>query len=66
VQNHLFGNAYRFLDNDEYVAYEEAGGHKDKCPDVVAKGAVWLAEMLLDNNVPTIRKNPEFKRRFGC
>ncbi len=56
VQTHLFGSAYRFLDNDEYVAYEEAGGHRDKCPDVVAKGAVWLAEMLLDNNVPTIRK----------
>ncbi|MDW7728395.1 MAG: C-GCAxxG-C-C family protein [Bacillota bacterium] len=56
VQMHLFGNAYRFLENDEYVAYEEAGGHSDKCPDVVAKGAVWLAEMLLDNDVPTIRK----------
>ena len=57
VQMHLFGNAYHFLDNEEYVAYEEAGGHKDKCPAVVAKSAVWLAEMLLDNNVPTIRKN---------
>ncbi len=56
VQMYLFDNAYRFLDNEEYVSYEEAGGHKDKCPAVVAKSAVWLAEMLLDNNVPTIRK----------
>lgn len=57
VQMHLFGNAYRFLDNLEYIAYEEAGGHKDKCPDVVGRSAVWLAELLLDNNVPAIRRH---------
>ena len=59
VQMYLFGSAYQFLDNEEYIAYEEAGGHKDKCPDVVGRSAVWLAELLLDNNVPTIRRHSQ-------
>lgn len=52
VQNHLFGRAYRFLDGDEYRAYEEAGGHAEKCPAVVGQACVWLAEILLENKVP--------------
>jgi C_GCAxxG_C_C family probable redox protein len=52
VQNHLFGKAYHFLDNDEYCEYEELGGHRDKCPAVVGQAGAWLAELLLDNNIP--------------
>ena len=55
VQNYLFGRAYRFLDNDEYSLYEEAGGIKDKCPSVVGQAGAWLAELLIDNNVPCIK-----------
>lgn len=56
VQMHLFGNAYRFLDNREYIAYEEAGGHKDKCPNVVGESAVWLAELLLDHGILPLKR----------
>jgi C_GCAxxG_C_C family probable redox protein len=56
VQMHLFGKAYHFLDNEEYREYEELGGHREKCPAVVGQAAVWLAEILLENRVPVIRK----------
>ncbi len=52
VQTHLFGKAYKFLDAEEYLAYEEAGGHSKKCADVVGQSAAWLAEILIDNKVP--------------
>lgn len=55
VQVHLFGRAYHFLDGDEYRRYEEAGGHLDKCPAVVGQASAWLAELLLDNNVPCLK-----------
>ncbi len=54
IQNHLFGKAYHFLDNEEYMEYEEKGGHREKCPTVVGQGGVWLAEILLDKNVPVL------------
>lgn len=56
VQNHLFGKAYHFLDNEEYSAYEEAGGHLDKCPAVVGQAGAWLAELLIDNKVPVLKR----------
>jgi len=56
VQMHLFGKAYHFLDNEEYREYEELGGHREKCPAVVGQAAVWLAEILLENGVPVIKK----------
>lgn len=52
IQRSLFGRYYRFLDNEEYRLYEEAGGHDKKCPEVVGQAAAWLAEMLLDKGVP--------------
>lgn len=55
IQNYLFGRAYHFLDNEEYQEYEDLGGHRDKCPAVVGQAGVWLAEILLDNNIPVLR-----------
>jgi C_GCAxxG_C_C family probable redox protein len=55
IQNYLFGKAYHFLDNDEYQEYEEQGGHRDKCPAVVGQAGSWLAEILLENNIPAVK-----------
>lgn len=55
IQMHLFGRVYHFLDGDEYREYEEAGGHSEKCPAIVGQGAAWLAEILLDNNIPCLK-----------
>ena len=42
----LFGRHYYFLDEDEMERFEIAGGHEDKCTDVVDKAARWTMEML--------------------
>lgn len=55
IQMHLFGKVYHFLDGNEYRAYEEAGGHNDKCPAVVGRACAWLAEVLLAHNIPRRR-----------
>lgn len=55
VQVHLFGRAYHFLDSEEYQEYEAYGGHKDKCPEVVGRAGLWLAEILLDHKVPSLK-----------
>ncbi|HSW35176.1 MAG TPA: C-GCAxxG-C-C family protein [Candidatus Limnocylindrales bacterium] len=56
IQMHMFGKAFHFLDGDEYRDYEEAGGHSEKCSAIVGQASVWLAELLLDNNVPCRRR----------
>lgn len=58
IQNHLFGRSYHFLDGNEFRAYEEAGGHLDKCTDVVGRACAWLAELLLDNHAPCKKITP--------
>jgi 2-deoxy-D-gluconate 3-dehydrogenase len=48
VQAAIFGRSFNLWDPEERQAFEEAGGHEDKCPDVVGKAAMWTAEILLD------------------
>ena len=48
VQEAIFGRSFNLWDPEEFRAFEEAGGHLDKCPDVVGKAAMWTAEILLD------------------
>lgn len=47
VQRKIFGRSFNLWDEDEYRKFEEAGGHTDKCPDVVGKVAMWVAEQLI-------------------
>ncbi len=44
----MFGRSFDFWNPDDSRAFEEAGGHLDKCTDVVGKAAQWTAEILLD------------------
>jgi len=48
VQTKIFGRSFDFWNEEEVQAFEKAGGHEDKCPDVVAKAAAWTAEILWD------------------
>jgi C_GCAxxG_C_C family probable redox protein len=48
VQKKIFGRSYDFWNEEEDKAFEEAGGHIDKCPTVVANAAAWTAEILWD------------------
>jgi len=51
IQTKLFGRPYYLLDEDEMRKFEEAGGHENKCPDVVGKAARWAMEILLEKGV---------------
>ncbi len=48
VQEAVFGRSFNLWDPEERQAFEEAGGHKDKCPKVAGKAAMWTAEILMD------------------
>ncbi|MGB9662130.1 MAG: C-GCAxxG-C-C family protein [Moorellaceae bacterium] len=54
IQKKIFGRSFFLLDPREYVEFEEAGAHVDKCTSVVGKAAAWLVEILLRNPVPGI------------
>jgi hypothetical protein len=48
VQTCIFGRSYNLLDPVEFQQFEDAGGHRDKCTDVVGKGAQWTVELILE------------------
>lgn len=47
VQTRLLGRPFNMWDAKDYKAFEEAGGHRDKCPKVAGKVASWTTEMLI-------------------
>ncbi len=48
VQTKIMGRSYNLWDPKEREEFNKAGGHTDKCPDVVGKAAKWTVEILLD------------------
>ncbi|ODV49185.1 MULTISPECIES: C-GCAxxG-C-C family protein [Methanohalophilus] len=55
IQKEVFGKSYNLWDPQEFEAFEEAGGHDDKCPSVTGNAAKWTAKVLLDEGIePTL------------
>jgi len=50
VQKKIFGRSYDLWDPEDYKKFDEAGAHKDKCTDVVGKTAMFVAEILLEED----------------
>jgi len=48
VQTKIMGRSYDFWNPKEREEFDKAGGHTDKCPDVVGKTAKWTIEILMD------------------
>ncbi len=48
VQTRLLGRRFNMWDTKDFKAFEEAGGHRDKCPKVAGKVAGWTTEMLIN------------------
>lgn len=48
VQTKIMGRSFNLWDPKEREEFNAAGGHTDKCPDVVGKTAKWTVEILLD------------------
>jgi len=49
VQTKILGRSFNLLDPNDRKAFDDAGGHTDKCTSVVGNTARWLAEIMLDN-----------------
>jgi len=48
IMMRILGRLYYFLDEDEMLKFEKAGGHQDKCTRVVGDAARWTVKILLD------------------
>lgn len=49
VQEKLFGRSFNLWDKEDFIKFEEAGAHKDKCPKVTGEVAKWVSEILLND-----------------
>jgi hypothetical protein len=49
IQKKIMGRSFNLWDPKDYEEFEKAGGHTDKCPDVVGKAAEWTVEILYDD-----------------
>jgi len=49
VHKKIFGRTFDLLDKNDYIEFEKAGAHVDKCTDVSGKVAKWTAEIIIDD-----------------
>jgi Putative redox-active protein (C_GCAxxG_C_C) len=54
IQTHIFGRPYYIADPREFEAFEEAGGHVDKCTNVVGKASRLAVKFILDEGLVKI------------
>lgn len=54
IQNIRFGRPYYIADVDEFKKFEEAGGHEDKCTDVVGLATRLGVKFILDENLVAV------------
>ena len=62
VQEKKFGRCYNLLNPDDYQSFIDDGAYTEKCPEVVGKAAVWIAEILLKES--TFRDQLEKKYKL--
>jgi len=48
IQRRCLGRSYDLWDEEDYGAFDQVAYRQEKCLDVVGKGAVWAAEIILD------------------
>jgi C_GCAxxG_C_C family probable redox protein len=51
IQIHKFGRPYYLGDPDEFAKFEDAGGHRDKCTDVVGKATQLTVKFIIDHEL---------------
>ena len=51
IQIRKFGRPYYISDPDEFAKFEEAGGHQDKCTDVVGTATRVAVKFILDEGL---------------
>jgi C_GCAxxG_C_C family probable redox protein len=58
IHQQVMGRTYRLNQPDEWEKFLEAGGHADKCPEVVGKAARWAAEIIVAEETARGREIP--------
>ncbi len=48
IQTRVFGRSFNLRDREDFQRFEEAGGHEDKCPEVVGKAARMAVEIIIE------------------
>ena len=56
IQLIRFGRPYYIADPNDFEKFEAAGGHVDKCPDVVGKAAQIAVKLILDESLVGLSK----------
>ncbi len=56
IQTLKFGRPYYIKDPEDFNKFEKAGGHHDKCTDVVGKAAQMAVRLILDCGLVTLPK----------
>ena len=56
IQTNKFGRPYYLRDQEDFNKFEEAGGHDDKCTDVVGKAAQMAVKLILDEGLVALPK----------
>ncbi len=51
IQTRIMGKSFDLSKEDEYAEFEKAGGHNDKCPEVVATAVRYVAEMIINGEI---------------
>ena len=51
IQTKKFGRAYYIRDSDDFDKFEAAGGHVDKCTDVVGKATQMTVQIILEEGL---------------
>jgi C_GCAxxG_C_C family probable redox protein len=56
IQTIKFGRPYYIAEPEDFDKFEEAGGHVDKCTDVVGKAARIAVKLILDEGMADLPK----------
>lgn len=56
IQTIKFGRPYYIKDPEDFNKFEEAGGHDDKCTDVVGTAARIAVKLILDEGLVVLEK----------
>ncbi len=60
IHQEIFGREFNLLDVEQMAAFDEMGGHADKCPEVVGQAAAWVIEIM---NEEDLISTPEGDKR---
>jgi C_GCAxxG_C_C family probable redox protein len=51
IQKKIMNDSFNLNNEDELKAFEEAGGHEDKCPSVISQVVTFISEMIVDGEL---------------